>query len=220
MPSSDNLDKRLQVLGIGRFQVMALLQAARYYYFNRDLSKAKSWGLNRAIFYAWAKYYGPRGWVRLTRFEEEFRRRLLRGEKPSKCPEGYVEVLGECVKLSPRGYYEIGGVEQTPYDYDQQVIAKIKRVMDPNKVWETALKYISQFPEYVLKDPSKFFKYVYEPVRDTFFQQLLEKGSVEPPREILERLKSLEELVKKVREKQKTILDFYRRNGFGKQTKK
>ncbi len=37
---------------IGRFQVMALLQAARYYVLTGDINKAKSFGLNRAIFYA------------------------------------------------------------------------------------------------------------------------------------------------------------------------
>jgi len=38
---------------IGRFQVMGLLQAARYYVLYGDLEKAKSFGINRAIFYAW-----------------------------------------------------------------------------------------------------------------------------------------------------------------------
>jgi len=37
---------------LGRFQVMALLQAIRYYLLAGDLERAKSWGLNRAIFYA------------------------------------------------------------------------------------------------------------------------------------------------------------------------
>lgn len=37
---------------------MSLLQAVRYYILTRDLEKAKSFGLNRAVFYAWAKYHG------------------------------------------------------------------------------------------------------------------------------------------------------------------
>jgi len=40
---------------IGRFQVMALLQAARYYVLTRDYEKALSFGLNGATSYAWAK---------------------------------------------------------------------------------------------------------------------------------------------------------------------
>ncbi len=205
---NSDISKKLKALGIGRFQVMALLQAVRHYRFYQDINKAKSFGLNRAVFYAWAKYYGSRQPYRLLRAEEEIRKRILRGEKPSKCPEGYKEVLGECVKESSRGYYEMGGVEQTPYDYDQQVTLKIKRVVDPDTAWEKALEYISKFPEWVLKDPVKFYKYVYEPIRDTFFQKLLSEGKVEPPREIIERLESLEKMIEKSRKTQRSLLDY------------
>jgi len=54
---------------IGRFQVMGLLQAARYYLLTDDLERAKSFGLNRAIFYAWAKKH----------VREIASRRLLKG---------------------------------------------------------------------------------------------------------------------------------------------
>ena len=57
---SSDVEKRLKALDIGRFQVMALLQTARYYRLHGDLMRAKSFGLNRAVFYAWAKHYGPR----------------------------------------------------------------------------------------------------------------------------------------------------------------
>jgi len=40
---------------VGRFQVMATLQAARAYALGYSLDEAKSFGLNRAIFYAAAK---------------------------------------------------------------------------------------------------------------------------------------------------------------------
>ncbi|HUO43055.1 MAG TPA: hypothetical protein VMU35_08765 [Methylomirabilota bacterium] len=40
---------------IGRFQVMAILQAARAKQLGLPINEAKSWGLNRAIFYAAAK---------------------------------------------------------------------------------------------------------------------------------------------------------------------
>lgn len=41
--------------GVGRFQVMATLQAARAKTLGLPLASARSWGLNRAIFYAAAK---------------------------------------------------------------------------------------------------------------------------------------------------------------------
>ena len=42
-------------LAVGRFQVMAVLQAARALALGLSELKAKAWGLNRAIFYAVAK---------------------------------------------------------------------------------------------------------------------------------------------------------------------
>ena len=48
-------------MAIGRFQVMAMLQAARAYRLGLPLESSLSWGLNRAIFYAAAK----RGFRRL-----------------------------------------------------------------------------------------------------------------------------------------------------------
>ncbi len=207
----ENIDKRLKAYGIGRFQVMALLQAARYYVLKGDLEKAKSFGLNRAIFYAWAKYYGParNPVARLSRVEEILRKQTLRGIKPSKCPEGYVNVLGECVKTGPRGYYSIGEQEQLPVDFDHQVLRKIKPLIDPDKAWKAAVEYVSRFPRKILENPSLFYKYVYEPVRDFFFTELIRKGRVEPPREIIERLDSLNKMIEEARRKQRSITDFF-----------
>lgn len=42
-------------MAVGRFQVMATLQAARAYVLGMRVASAKSFGLNRAIFYAAAK---------------------------------------------------------------------------------------------------------------------------------------------------------------------
>ncbi len=211
MGSEDKiLEKRLKALGIGRFQVMALLQAARYYVLKKDIEKAKSFGLNRAIFYAWAKHYGSRAkYARLSKIEEMLRKQILEN-KPIKCPEGYVEILGECVKISPRGYYVIGEQEQTPYDYELNVTRKISRVIDPDKAWRIAIEYVSKFPRKILEKPQLFYKYVYEPVRDSFFIKILKGEEVKPPEDILERLKSLEEMLKKAKEKQKSITDFFK----------
>lgn len=164
--------------------------------------------MNRAIFYAWAKYYGPHRYpARLSRTEKLLMKRVPQGKPVQKCPEGYIEVLGECVKEGVRGYI-IGEQEQTPYDYDQQVAKRISRIIPYERAWKAALDYVSQFPDYVLKDPIKFYKYVYEPVRDTFFIQLAEKRKVEPPKEIIERLRAIEKMMEKTHKKRKSILDF------------
>ena len=180
----------LRFAGIGRFQVMALLQAARYYLLKGDLERAKSWGLNRAIFYAWAKHYGAqrRRFITLRELEKAAARR----RPGQRCPTGMVEVLGECVEQGPHGWYTIGGEEQTPRDFDRQVKAKIEKIMPWEKAWEAALEYLRRFPRRVLEDPRLFYRLAYEPIRDTFFLDLLEGRQPEPPdwvRRELERLR-------------------------------
>jgi len=98
--------KLLKAMGIGRFQVMALLQAARHYIIHKDLKKAKSFGLNRAIFYAWAKHYGPRSrpWISLKIEEilkeefpevflspEEYEKMEIEKKKKEKAKEKFYE---------------------------------------------------------------------------------------------------------------------------------
>ena len=201
--------KLLKAMGIGRFQVMALLQAARYYVIHRDLRRAKSFGLNRAIFYAWAKHYGPRSrlWMSL-KIEEILNKPSSVEKKKTKCPEGYVEVLGECVQVDSLGHYVIGEKSQTPQDFDHQVLKRISKVTDPSKVWEAAVEYVSKFPKWVLEDSQKFYKLVYEPVRDYFILEIIKGEKPRPPQNLLDRLRSLEEMYNRMKSKQKTLFDF------------
>ncbi len=203
-----DVERKLRALGIGRFQVMALLQAARYYVLSKDLNKAKSFGLNRAIFYAWAKYHGPHtyAWKR-AKIEELIRRPTL-DELRGKCPEGFVEVLGECIQVGPNGYYKIGGQEQTPRDFDVEILNKVKRIANPDKVWEIAIKYVSQFPDWVLRNPQRFYKLVYEPIRDRFFIDIARGVEPQPPKRIIERLRSIDRAYEEAKKKQKSLLDF------------
>ncbi|MEM0084674.1 MAG: hypothetical protein QW743_04480 [Candidatus Methanomethylicia archaeon] len=144
--------------GIGRFQVMALLQAARYYVLKGDLDRAKSFGLNRAIFYAWAKYYKPKyGFSRRDKFG------IGSEDKYS------FESLGdERVPVSSDGRYIIGGVKQSSKDFDREVAIKINSVVPFDLAWEAALDYVKRFSKSVLESQQEFYKRVYEPVRDSF----------------------------------------------------
>ncbi len=149
---------------IGRFQVMALLQAARYYLVKGDLEKAKSFGLNRAIFYAWAKYHGRER-------REAVGIRKPEGEKPLEGQK--VEMLGnEAAFISGRGWFTIGGQEQTPRDYDRQIVARINSVAPYEKAWDAAVRYLSGFPKEVLLDQRRFYEKAYKPVRDRFLELL------------------------------------------------
>lgn len=152
---------------IGRFQVMALLQAARYYLIKGDLERAKSFGLNRAIFYAWAKR--SRGRVSVKRASGASAPSI-----PIRARE--VEYLGdEGAYVNDQGFFVIGDDVQRPEDYDREVAAKINRVVPYEEAWNVALNYLSSFPREVLLDQRKFFDQVYLPVRDRFEELLRRK---------------------------------------------
>jgi len=158
---------------IGRFQVMALLQAARYYVLTGDLERAMSFGLNRAIFYAWAKHHG-RGRA-APRAVAASGRRVADGDVVK------TSAAGEEAFVSKDGWFVMGGVEQRPDDYSRQVIRAIEGVVPYERAWENAVRYVESFPRSVLENPQEFYKRVYEPVRDSFADMVLGKGK-RPPR--------------------------------------
>jgi len=158
---------------IGRFEVMALLQAARYYLLTGDLEKAKSFGLNRAIFYAYLKYYGPHGRRRASATPQALGFKPVREGVEEKK---FVKVFGtEEVPVSPRGWFVMGDQEQLPEDFDRQIKSKLEVVAPWDVIWKAAIDYVSKFPKHILKDPQKFYEYVYLPVRDSFFEKVLKK---------------------------------------------
>ncbi|MET1101299.1 MAG: hypothetical protein ABWW69_02310 [Pyrodictiaceae archaeon] len=160
-----------RVKGVGRFQVMALLQAARYYILYGGMEHAKSYGLNRAIFYAWAKQNKP----------QASRIAGPRHHRSSVTMVGSVswkEIAGERVQVSPEGWFVMGGVEQKPEDFDKNVARKFEEAgISFEEAWRAALEYLKKFPVTVLKDPQRFYKEVYEPVRDRFIDKVLRARS-------------------------------------------
>ncbi|MDK2464912.1 MAG: hypothetical protein QI223_09110, partial [Candidatus Korarchaeota archaeon] len=162
---------------IGRFQVMGLLQAARYYLLRGDLEKAKSFGLNRAIFYAWAKRTGGR--VRRPRPTAPRQKTLLEAEEAER--PRFESVGDEVAYLSDDGYFEIGDQVQRPEDYDRQIASKIGQAVPYEEAWRAALNYLSTFPREVLLSQREFFEKAYKPVRD-HFHEVLERYSSKRPR--------------------------------------
>ena len=155
---------------VGRFQVMALLQAARYYLLTGDLEKAKSFGLNRAIFYAWAKYHGR---------DRIFRRKLTGVEKAVettvKKGKKLVYIGDEGAFVSKRGWFKIGDKEQLPSDYDREIARKINSIVPYDIAWKKAVEYLSRFPKSVLLSQRKFYEEAYKKVRDTFLDEIVKK---------------------------------------------
>lgn len=163
MPSS--AEEKKETPELGRFQVMALLQAARCFLLTGDIEKSKSFGLNRAIFYAWAKRRGVEARKPLSRREAVKIREKPVGE------EKRVFYLGnEAAYLSDDGWLMIGNMKQTPQDYDNQIVRRINEVVPYEEAWRRSLEYLKRFPQDVLLDQQKFFNQVYKPVRDTFIE--------------------------------------------------
>ena len=150
---------------MGRFEVMALLQAARYYVLSGDIEKAFSFGLNRAIFYAWAKHR--------SKFEAKMRKRIMSGKTIEKVKEKdkiMIYIGDEGAFISPKGWFIIGNTEQRPEDFKRQIIYKINAQVPFEKAWEAAVNYVKKFSKSTLLDQQKFYEKVYKPVRDTFIQ--------------------------------------------------
>jgi hypothetical protein len=147
---------------------MALLQAARYFILTGEQEKAKSFGLNRAIFYAWAKRRGVA--------KPPPRRTVPSGNEVAKeRKEGktLVYIGNEGAYASEEGWYIIGEESQLPQDYDKQIASKIDQVLPYERAWSSALEYLRNFPRSDLLDQSKFFSEVYRPVRDGFFEEVV-----------------------------------------------
>jgi hypothetical protein len=170
-PTQAALETRAPKRGkIGRFQVMALLQAARYFILMGEEEKAKSFGLNRAIFYTWAKRRGvakppPR---RTVPSGQEVARERREGKT-------LVYIGNEGAYTSEEGWYIIGEESQLPQDYDKQIVSKIDPILPYERAWSSALEYLRDFPRSDLLDQSKFFSEVYRPVRDGFLEEVVKR---------------------------------------------
>jgi hypothetical protein len=152
---------RLQ--SITRFQVMAVLQAARARTFGLKAKEAKSWGLNRALFYAAAK----RSWQKaklvgakrpiISEYENSVKRHdpiyVLGGEKAFR-----VRNLTDGLR------FKFGDEVQTPTEFDRQI--KEKFGGNWKTVWTEAEKIIKSVDRRDLDIQSRFFNSVYKPRRD------------------------------------------------------
>lgn len=156
---------------VGRFQVMATLQAARAVALGLDDEAARSWGLNRAVFYAAAK----RGFRNAP---------LLPGHK-SKPPKDSKEprakdhdragahedpeytLGGEKAFLArdpDRGLlFKFGDEVQTPRDFEWQVE---RRFADWDTAWDEALRLVREADPADLASQHRFYEHVYKPQRD------------------------------------------------------
>jgi hypothetical protein len=152
---------------VGRFQVMAVLQAARAKELGLSDTRAKSWGLNRAIFYTVAK----RGFKTRTKYPGG------EGRKPVEKTKKTFLLGDEMVHTSKkrnRWYFTIGGTSQTEADFDRQIASRLGAHF--NRAWKEALRIVNQYSDDVLRSQNRFFNEVYRPRRDELVSKWAERS--------------------------------------------
>ncbi|BAL81669.1 hypothetical protein [Caldisericum exile] len=156
-------------MAVGRFQVMATLQAARAYVLGKPIHEAKSFGLNRAIFYAAAK----KGFKAMKGAKPPEKVVIGKTELPEdkikKIQESFkVENIGDeiayAVTLDGKTYYIIGNEIQTEEDFAKEIERRFNGKFD--KAWEEALMIVSSYDKGVLLSQRYFYEVVYKPRRD------------------------------------------------------
>lgn len=148
---------------ISRFHVMAVLQAARAMALGLDRDESKSWGLNRALFYAAAK----RGWHQAK--EKGSRYPIILEFEHSKKSHDPSYTLGGEKAFRARDFsqglrFKFGKTIQFPEQFDTYI--KDKFGGDWMTVWNEAIQIIQKSDRRDLDIRSRFFNRVYKPNRD------------------------------------------------------
>ena len=142
---------------------MATLQAARAYLLGLPLVRAKSWGLNRAIFYAAAK----RGFISKGKRPIERSFEEIKQKPTEERRDAYFlgDEMAYKVKEGRRVYFTIGGEPQTEEDFARQIEARFGKRFEG--AWKEALEMVKQFDRETLLSQHNFYELVYKPVRDS-----------------------------------------------------
>ncbi len=163
-------------LPVGRFQVMATLQAARAYVLGLPLESAKSFGLNRAIFYAAAK----RGFKKPRKVEPPKESKVkipIPKDKLADITKSFEafnigDEMAYSVTIEGRRFFVIGNDVQTPEDFKRQIEDRFKGKF--NLAWQEAVEMCKSIDRGILLSQRYFYEVLYKPRRD----ELSEKWSM------------------------------------------
>ncbi|MEO0071261.1 MAG: hypothetical protein ABIK39_04160 [candidate division WOR-3 bacterium] len=151
-------------MAVGRFQVMATLQAARAYVLGLELESAKSWGLNRAIFYAAAK----KGFITARPGPPTLKiAGAKKGVEEIKKSFGVYHLGDEMaykVEIAGKTFFTIGSEVQTPEHFAKEVESRFKGKFD--EAFKEAVEIMKKYDKGVLMSQHYFYETVYKPRRD------------------------------------------------------
>lgn len=156
-------------MAIGRFQVMATLQAARAFVLGKPIETAKSFGLNRAIFYAAAKKgfkfeKGAKAPEEVLIEKKRVKKELIDEIKTSFRVEEIGDELAYAVNLGSKTYYTIGAEIQTEKDFERQIERRFGNRFQ--EAWNEAVEIMKNYDKAVLLSQRYFYEIVYKPRRD------------------------------------------------------
>ncbi len=151
---------------------MAVLQAARAAALGLPVATARSWGLNRAIFYAAAKR-GFKG--RPGKTPGPAAVAVKPGARQVPAREFF---LGDdrAYKVTVKGktLFTIGGEIQTPEAYERQIARRFSGTY--RRAWDEALRIVEAYPRTVLESQIGFYGRVYRPRRDQLAKRWNERA--------------------------------------------
>src|SRR5206468_3812711 len=132
---------------------MATLQAARAKALGLPVASAKSWGLNRAIYYAAAKrgFKGGKGPAKPKKYTASFGEFYLGDDKAYQVKAGRVAL------------FTIGGEIQRPEDFRRQIEQRFAGTF--KDAWAEALRIVTAVPKPVLEAQQQFYMQLYRPRR-------------------------------------------------------
>ncbi len=165
-------------MAVGRFQVMATLQAARAYVLGMPVASAKSFGLNRAIFYAAAKrgFKGKGGVKPPAKFkskEKEYSDRDLKKMQKSFSMTSIGDEAAYSIKIEDKQFFVMGSEIQSAEDFKRQIARRFGKNF--SKAWKEAVKICKEHDKGVLLSQRYFYETIYKPRRDELAKTWTEK---------------------------------------------
>jgi hypothetical protein len=167
---------------VGRFQVMATLQAARAYVLGMPIATAKSFGIQRAIFYAAAKR-GFSGRGRRGKPDDlVFKNKKVSLKEIDKIQKSFaVTTVGDepvySVEINGKKYFVIGNEIKTNADFKKQVERRFGSAF--KDAWKEAVTICKHYDRGVLLSQRYFYSTVYKTRRDELAEKWTKRADPE-----------------------------------------
>ncbi|KPJ74056.1 hypothetical protein AMJ52_02100 [candidate division TA06 bacterium DG_78] len=167
-------------MAVGRFQVMATLQAARAYVLGLPITSAKSFGLQRAIFYAAAKRgFKGKGRVQPPKQFSMIEKKLSQKEIKKIQKSFTMTTIGDeaaySVELDGKKLFVIGSEIKTDKDFERQVERRFGNTF--KNVWKEAVALCKKYDKGVLLSQRYFYETIYKPQRDELAKKWTEAST-------------------------------------------